>query len=81
LFETQSNFKQYIWINTNESLEYDEPYKYDKKMVIHNINQYNLDALVKTTDYLFVCKSSEWIPINESFLYTVWEDMYEEFTK
>lgn len=82
LFENYPNFESYIWINTSESLDYDDEYSpLLKKVFTQNINKYNLDALVKKIDYLYICKSPEWVPIDIQFLYEVWKDIYEEFTK
>ena len=75
-------FNQYIWINSEESADYDDYHSFfSKKMIIHNINQYNLDALVQSADVLFICKSEEWVPTEQQFLYDVWENIYNEFAK
>ena len=64
LLENQRQyFKEYIWVNSDESGEYEANLPFSKKqMSIHNINLYSLESLAKTTEYLFLCKSEPWVP-------------------
>lgn len=71
-----NNFKQYIWIKAKESLNFDRPMSFSKKIITYNIDKYNLDALLKSTDFLFLCKSEPWVPLEEQQLYELWKDLF-----
>lgn len=75
LFEHYSdNFKQYVWINTEESSTIDDRLMTFDRIYTYNIKKYNLDALIKSADILFICKSVPWVPLEEQQLYDTWID-------
>ena len=47
------------------------------KVFTHNIKKYNLEALVKSTDILFICRSIPWVPREEQQLYETWKDLID----
>lgn len=74
LFEKYRNdFQEYIWINDDESVDFEASAFFKRKIKRYNIKLYNLYNLAKTTDYLFICKSTPWIPSNEQELYDNWK--------
>ena len=78
--ERYPNFKQYIWIKAKESGEVDKirfGTSIVKKIVEQDIQKYNLDALVKSTDILLLCKSIPWVPEEEIALYNTWKDIVD----
>lgn len=76
LFDHYQNFKEYIWIKTKESTDYDGKNNFVYKTRNYDITKYNLDALVKSTDVLFLCKSEPWVPLEVNFLYELWKDLF-----
>lgn len=82
LFEKYgSNFQEYIWIYDEESIHFEGNIPFKRKISKYNIKEYNLYNLAKTTDYLFICKSTPWIPSNEQNLYSIWELIVDYFYK
>ena len=74
------NFNQYIWINTDESGDANNDnfgMSINRKVFTHNIKKYNLEALVKSTDILFICRSIPWVPREEQQLYETWKDLID----
>ena len=49
----------------------------NRKVFTHNIKKYNLDALVKSTDILFICRSIPWVPLEDQQLYDTWKDLID----
>ena len=76
LFEHYDNFKEYIWIKTEESVNYDGRNYFVNKIRSYDVKKYNLEALAKSTDVLFLCKSEPWVPLEELFLYDLWKDLF-----
>ena len=75
-----STFNQYVWVNTDESGDaYDVRFSttINKKTIVYNIKKYNLDALVKSADILFICRSIPWVPDEEQQLYDSWKDIID----
>lgn len=81
LFENNPKFKQYVWVKSEESLEYEPEWIFKKRVNVHDIKKYNLDSLAKTTDYLFLCRSPEWVPLKEQQLYETWINIVDYFYK
>lgn len=84
LFNHYTNFNQYVWINTEESGDADNPSfgtYINKKVITYDIKKYNLDALVKSVDVLYLCRSDPWVPAEEQQLYESWKDIIDYYYK
>lgn len=79
LFERYPNFKQYIWINIKESIPLNKELfgSYTSKIFPQDLKKYNLDALVKSADVLYICRSSPWVPLEQQQLYETWKDIVD----
>ena len=83
--ERYPKFKQYIWIKAKEAEAFNKErfsetlsgILVSKKIIEQDIQKYNLDALLKSTDVLFLCKSIPWVPEEEIALYDTWKDIVD----
>lgn len=69
--------QNYTWIyddNSSDLPEYDGPIRM-------KLRHTNLNTLIKKIDYIVLCKSLEWVPVEYWPLFGIWEDIVENFKK
>lgn len=82
LFEQKTNFLQYVWIKSENSIEYEDiKWIFERRIHEYDVKKYNFDNLAKNTDYLFLCRSPEWVPLKEQQLYETWINIVDCFYK